>query len=489
MNCDCITPCAVCKCTALDGSKCAALDGLFGAQDAKPARTLTEMPFDETQGAGCNKSTTGDTSQAVIPEYITDFDPVMFKAHKYVVSENTQKAVDSITAEISLIRKKYPRRQREAITALICSLFGAWRAGQPLGIWLNKEHFQKAKAVRRYHLSYHTHARVSYAVSEFKRLGYISVEPGFKDVNTGEAHCTKLYSTERLTRLFPFEFQTYPNEVLILRDADKMDVNYPETNYTREKRKFIYQYNEFMSHHAVTIDGSRLCPNIFAVHSRGSFDLGGRFYTGANGHLSLTRDDRKRILINGQATAEPDFSSLHPRLLYYLHGLTPPDDCYTPVCDALAVSKAIRPAAKKLTLCMINAKDKLSAQRAFNGWFNTTSRATQWSEKKQAAVELRQAMQSEGVYTSEIIEAIYEFHTPIADSFCTDAGVSLMFIDSELMRGILTELMDKGIPALPVHDSLRVPAVHAVEVEAVMNRHLKAYSDSQLSKIQEGLRC
>lgn len=476
-------------CTALAGSKCTALEGLFSTQDARPARTLAELSLDEIQGFGCNKITTRDTSQAVIPDYITSFEPVMFKAHKYVVSVNTQKAVDSITAEIPLKRKKYPRRQREAITALICSLFDAWRAGQPLGIWLNKEHFQRAKRIMRYHLPYNSHARVSYAVSELERLGSITVEKGYPDRNTGEAHCTKLYCTERLTRLFPLEFESHPEEVLILRDADKMDVDYPETSYTKEKRKFIHRYNEFMSHHTVTIDGSRLCPNIFAVHSRGSFELGGRFYTGANGHLSLTRDARKRILIDGQATVEPDFSSLHPRLLYFQHGLVPPDDCYKPVCDALAVSEAIRPAVKKLTLCMINAKDNLSAQRAFNEGLNKASSATQWSEKKQEAVELRQAMQSEGVYASEIMEAVYEFHTPIAADFCSDAGVSLMFIDSELMRGILTELMDKGIPALPVHDSLRVPAVFAVEVEAIMNRHLKAFADSILSKTSEGLKC
>ena len=63
---------------------------------------------------------------------------------------------------------------------------------------------------------------------------------------------------------------------------------------------------------------------------------------------------------------------------------------------------------------------------------------------------------------AQLLAAIEKRHKPIDDAFCSDAGVRLMRIDSELILGALRESNDVGIAALPVHDALIAPS-HSID--------------------------
>jgi hypothetical protein len=69
---------------------------------------------------------------------------------------------------------------------------------------------------------------------------------------------------------------------------------------------------------------------------------------------------------------------------------------------------------------------------------------------------------------AEIVDAIMRRHQPIAHWFCSDAGVRLMRIDSELILAALQAVNDAGDPALPIHDALIVPARCADSAAAKM---------------------
>ena len=57
-----------------------------------------------------------------------------------------------------------------------------------------------------------------------------------------------------------------------------------------------------------------------------------------------------------------------------------------------------------------------------------------------------------------MLAAIEKRHKPISEAFCSDAGVRLMRIDSELILSALAAANDEGFGALPIHDSLIAPA-------------------------------
>jgi hypothetical protein len=60
----------------------------------------------------------------------------------------------------------------------------------------------------------------------------------------------------------------------------------------------------------------------------------------------------------------------------------------------------------------------------------------------------------------EVRRMIEEKHTPIAEAFGSGAGLRLQRIESDLALEVISELMRKGVVALPVHDSFLVDRDH-----------------------------
>ena len=67
-----------------------------------------------------------------------------------------------------------------------------------------------------------------------------------------------------------------------------------------------------------------------------------------------------------------------------------------------------------------------------------------------------------------LIQAIRAKHSVISDMFGSDIGVRLMRIDSDLILRAVKRCLTEGIPVLPVHDSLIVPARLGDRAEEIM---------------------
>ncbi len=190
------------------------------------------------------------------------------------------------------------------------------------------------------------------------------------------------------------------------------------------------------------------------VFSRGSFQLGGRFY-GCD-LQNLSKRSRRYIFINGEPTVEIDYSSMHLRMLYHLSGLEAPDgDLY-----GFGVNRELN---KNVALIIINCephKDRLKAiSHSFKG------------KKK-----LREKF-GDGIMKHDFIRnLIADFrtaHPNIRDDFFSDCGPKLQYRDSLIMEDILKHFVGKEVPIIPVHDSLIVPVSHAHEAIEVMTETYK----------------
>ncbi len=405
--------------------------------------------------------------QFKVPSYVSSWSPKMFNELEFSPNQKSLEIVRRIMAEVGGLPRTGKQNRQPVLTALVCSLHDCYVEGCPLGVSFTALHYRKS---RRYTPSWYSYRNVRWASDALQTLGYVLKQPGYMNPETGEGKISKLYASGNLIDLFPvFEYQASMKEPLILRGNDKRNMEYRDIGYTKSKRNFIQDYNRFMLQHSATLDGRRLNTNICSIHSRGSFEVHGRLYILAGGHLSLAKDDRCRILINGEKTAEPDFTSLHLSLAYELSGLEVSADPYLDVCRHLGCSDALRGAVKLMVNTALNAKDKGTAIRAFHYENNKQRSAKNDSPKKQKAIALWEAMLREGVNSGEILKAIYEVHSEVSNWFCADAGIKLMFHDSEIMRMILERLMEMNIPALPVHDSVRVPESKAKIAEEVMN--------------------
>jgi hypothetical protein len=176
-------------------------------------------------------------------------------------------------------------------------------------------------------------------------------------------------------------------------------------------------------------------------------DQGGRFYGAV--HLDLPSKFRAHIFIDGHPSVELDYGAHHVRMLYNWLDIPYDKDPYAELCRA----PEERPIYKKVLLVGINARNKWEALYA-----------------------IRNELKAEGFsgkfltdeYLKECLDRFKEFHKPIAGFLHKGQGLFLQYDDSRIMDEILMSMVSKKIPALPVHDSVIVPAEHEGTLRQVM---------------------
>ena len=153
------------------------------------------------------------------------------------------------------------------------------------------------------------------------------------------------------------------------------------------------------------------------------------------------------MTINGQPVREPDFSAMHPMMLYSEIGMKFDGNDPYDVSDEFD-----RDEVKIGMVISINAKDNDTAVKAL-------------ARERKIPRDRSQ----------RIIDAIRARHAPIESSFCSDAGIRLMNLDSKIAMAVTTGLMADGIPSIPIHDSIVVQAKYAGQTRDKMDQAWKRY--------------
>jgi hypothetical protein len=68
-----------------------------------------------------------------------------------------------------------------------------------------------------------------------------------------------------------------------------------------------------------------------------------------------------------------------------------------------------------------------------------------------------------------LIETLTARHAPIAEMLCSDAGMTLMSLDSRIMLAAVDRLIALGIRCIPIHDSILVAQQHEGEAREALN--------------------
>lgn len=240
-------------------------------------------------------------------------------------------------------------------------------------------------------------------------------------------------------------------------------IGYDDDDITRRMRQQLRDLNAFLSGFRIDLEpgcepeasdldevdledrvssGDRTI-RLYRVFNNGRWDHGGRFYGGW--WQGLAKQDRRRLLIDGEETVELDFKALHPRLCYHLEGhpLPPDVDPYVlPGEDGEPLRDAVK--------------------TAFNQLVNVTG-----DVRLRAPARVRAALPRRLSY-KRLLERIEEAHAPIRGWLCRGRGVELQRIDSEIASTILDRLRHRGICCLPVHDSFIVPRSAEFELGQTM---------------------
>ncbi len=180
----------------------------------------------------------------------------------------------------------------------------------------------------------------------------------------------------------------------------------------------------------------------------GGWCQGGRFYGGWWQNVPKTY--RAAIRMDDAPTVEPDYSRLHPNLLYFRAGETLGDDPYDipgwPV-----------PIVKRAFLIVINARNYRSAVGAIAATIREYPHDDEDAFLEVARHDDIYQDEAACIDAANLIRGIKDRHQPIARYFHSGIGLELQNLDSRMAEMVMRSMRKKVIAVLPIHDSFMVP--------------------------------
>lgn len=233
-----------------------------------------------------------------------------------------------------------------------------------------------------------------------------------------------------------------PGELIRLKDANRLLVDYRDTERTHRDRKLVEKVNRLIAATDIRLDAPdavvdgdvirfgahTVYPDMQALYRvyNGGWMCNGRFYGGW--WQSCRSTDRQHFVLDGQRTIEIDYAQLHPRLLYALAGRQLDGDAYT-----------------------LAGWDRKLCKIAFNVLLNAANYF-------QAYGAILPYVDGCEVAARDLIADIKAKHPAVRAYFHSGVGLRLQNLDSEMCRFVLSEMsVKRGIVVLPVHDSFIVP--------------------------------
>jgi len=236
-------------------------------------------------------------------------------------------------------------------------------------------------------------------------------------------------------------------ELVVLRsprDAEDSAelVEYIDTAETRAYRAEIRAINTYLAAADIGYQGPATYDDkdrfLVRRFTRASFESGGRLWGGFWQNMSKAHR-LAHVTINGEEVAALDYSGMVVRTMYALIGETPPEG------DAYALDVDIpRSTVKTLTAAC------LFAEKPLKNWPGDT------------------AGKGNGVPLKDAIRAVAARHPALVPHFFSGIGHRAMFMESEILIDVLLRLVERDIPALPIHDAVLVPESALREAEDVM---------------------
>ena len=149
-------------------------------------------------------------------------------------------------------------RSRETLQLAVINLWLSCQTGLPVKYSRNRRAYQHHQRYGRLHIRYD---RLIPIIDELERLGYVIQRIGFYDRAKGFGRRTRMVPTPKLIRLFQERIPTCtevvqkapPEQIVQLKNTDKILIDYPETRSVKGMRTRLRRYNEFISEQSVEV--------------------------------------------------------------------------------------------------------------------------------------------------------------------------------------------------------------------------------------------
>ena len=218
------------------------------------------------------------------------------------------------------------------------------------------------------------------------------------------------------------------------------------------------------------------------IFNNRSWEQGGRFYGGW--WQDVPKDYRKDIRIDNLSTVEIDYSGLHFMLMYLEEGFDlPEEDVYelgpvNEIIERYIKHRTESDLIEATTGCVVEGPGQLKmiAERIYKVAARDYLKKAANEESAIKAINYRcRAERKEAPFlknkrTKDLIKMLSDKHSKLGNIFYTGRGVFLQNIDSNLAERVMLILAEKGIPALPIHDSFIVSRLHEDDLRDAMSQ-------------------
>lgn len=410
-----------------------------------------------------------------------------FDVHKWSDYPEVNKAVNALFDDL----KGDPEftgndnLQKKHVKVVALDLYAAW-LGHPeqyISLHRSPNAYTKDTRYNKLHISFLTVG----VVDALERAEYVEFHKGYQNRETGKSAISRIRATDKLIKLIKDDHEVpaiaiskHPHtECIILRDADKRDIDYKDTRTTERMRKQLKAYNALLNKTKIEIpdpedfyvlgidrEAKYLInePGYFVrrIFNNSSWRDGGRFHGGW--WQQIPGKIRRTIHLNDgkEACSEVDYSGLHIVLLYGMEDIDywkeDGEDPYK--LAGYEESERLRQLLKIVLLIAINAKDKATAVNAIKNEINFNNHEYGWSKRV-------------GIDIEELIDAFASRHQRIAKYLFSGQGIKLQHIDSRIAEKVIEHFTAKDIPVLCVHDSFLIDPLHENELITLMVKSFK----------------
>jgi len=218
-----------------------------------------------------------------------------------------------------------------------------------------------------------------------------------------------------------------------------------------------------------------------SIFNRNSFECGGRFYCRSIGDnwQTMPSETRKYITIDNEATIELDYSSLHLNMIKDIEGIRKYKKYNISTTYETEVWQYVNTKFYEITLnedSPLFGEDKsivvpreivkycyLVAINASNE--QCVSAIVKQKVKGKEAIEFTKRKN-----WPQLCKQILKHDDDLQKYLCSDFGIKLQRMDSNITEYVLRYFTNRGILVLPVHDSYIIARQHAEQLKKVMQQ-------------------
>ena len=149
-------------------------------------------------------------------------------------------------------------RSRETLQLVVINLWLSYQTGLPVKYSRNRRDYRHHRRYGKLHIRY---KRLIPIIDELERREYLVQKLGFYDRAKGFGRRTRMVPTWKLIRLFQEHIptctevveKTPPEQLVQLKNADKILMDYTDTRSVKDMRRRLRRYNEFISNQSVEV--------------------------------------------------------------------------------------------------------------------------------------------------------------------------------------------------------------------------------------------